>query len=119
MGWLHRGGIVISVLLEGALIKDPVSRTASNGNPYTTATMRCADADGESILCSVRAFNAEVAQTLARLSNGDTVAVAGHAAISQWDKDGQHHVGLSVTATRVLTVYDAGQRRKVQHSEVA
>ena len=38
--------------------------------------------------------------------------MTGSAALSQWEKDGEHRVGLKVTATRVLSVYEAGMRRK-------
>ena len=74
--------------------------------------VRCSGDDGESVLCSVIAFQASVAEALARLVAGDTVAVAGPAALSQWEKNGEHRAGLKVTATRVLSVYEAGIRRK-------
>ena len=103
---------MLSVLIEGTLIAAPVQRTSSKGTPFVTVRLRCSVDDGASILCSVIAFQASAAEVLATLAAGDTVAVAGSAALSQWEKDGEHHVGLKVTATRVLTVYDAGMRRK-------
>ncbi len=103
---------MLSVLLEGTLTAAPSVRTSSRGTTYTTAQMRVAGEDGETVWCSVIAFHRDAAETLAALSSGDSVAVAGHAAISRWEKDGEHRAGLKVTATRVLTVYQAGQRRK-------
>lgn len=103
---------MLSVLLEGTLTAAPVSRTSAKGNPFTTAQLRCAGEDGETVWCSVIAFHATAAEALAALSSGDAVAIAGHAAISRWEREGEHRAGLKVTATRVLTVYDAGQRRK-------
>ena len=103
---------MLSVLIEGTLIAAPVQRTSAKGTPFVTVQVRCSGDDGESILCSVIAFQASAVETLAALAGGDTVAVAGPAALSQWEKDGQHRVGLKVTATRVLTVYEAGMRRK-------
>ncbi len=74
--------------------------------------MRCPTDDGESLLCSVIAFSASAAEALADLAAGDSVAITGPAALSRWEKDGEQRVGLKVTATRVLTVYEAGMRRK-------
>jgi hypothetical protein len=34
------------------------------------------------------------------------------AALSQWEKNGEHKVGLKVMASRVMSIYDAGLRRK-------
>ena len=103
---------MLSVLIEGTLLAAPVQRTSAKGTPFVTVQVRCSGDDGESILCSVIAFQASVIEALGALAGGDTVAVAGAAALSQWEKDGVHRVGLKVTATRVLTVYEAGMRRK-------
>ena len=103
---------MLSVLIEGTRIAAPVQRTSAKGTPFVTVQVRCSGDDGESVLCSVIAFQASAAEALAALAAGDTVAVAGPAALSQWEKNGEHRVGLKVTATRVLTVYEAGMRRK-------
>ena len=103
---------MLSVLIEGTLLGAPVQRTSSKGTPFVTVQLRCSGDDGESILCSVIAFQASAVEALAALSAGDTVAMAGPAALFQWEKNGEHRVGLKVTATRVLTVYEAGMRRK-------
>ena len=104
---------MLSVLIEGTLIAAPVQRTSAKGTPFVTVQVRCSGDDGESILCSVIAFQALAAEALAALAAGDSVAVAGPAALSQWEKNGEHRVGLKVTASRVLSVYEAGMRRKV------
>ena len=103
---------MLSVLIEGSLIAAPVRRTSAKGSTFVTVQLRCTGDDGASILCSVIAFQASAAEALAALAGGDTVAVAGSAALSQWEKDGEHRAGLKVTATRVLSVYEAGMRRK-------
>jgi single-stranded DNA-binding protein len=108
---------MLSVLIEGALIGVPVQRTSAKGSTFVTAQVRCNGDDGESVLCSVIAFQATAAETLAALGAGDTVAVAGPAALSQWEKNGEHKVGLKVTASRVMSVYDAGMRRKAASPE--
>ena len=103
---------MLSVLIEGSLIAAPVRRTSAKGSTFVTAQLRCTGDDGTSILCSVIAFQASAAEALAALAAGDTVAVAGPAALSQWEKNGEPRVGLKVTASRVLSVYEAGMRRK-------
>ena len=103
---------MLSVLIEGTLIAAPVQRTSAKGTPFVTVQVRCSGDDGESILCSVIAFQASAIEALATLTGGDTVAVAGPSSLSQWEKNGEHRIGLKVTATRVLTVYEAGMRRK-------
>lgn len=103
---------MLCALIEGTLIASPVQRTSSKGTAFATAQMRCSAEDGESVFVSVIAFGASVVETLLGLKAGDTLAVTGPAAISQWEKAGEHRVGLKVTATRVMTVYEAGMRRR-------
>ena len=74
---------MLSVLIEGTLLAAPVQRTSAKGTPFVTVQVRCSGDDGESILCSVIAFQASVIEALGALSGGDTVAVAGAAALSQ------------------------------------
>ena len=108
---------MLSVLIEGTLIAAPVRRTSAKGTPFVTVQVRCSGDDGQSVLCSVIAFQASAAEALAALAAGDMVAVAGPAALSQWEKNGEHRVGLKVTAARVLSVYEAGMRRKAASQE--
>ena len=93
---------MLSVLIEGILTAAPVQRTTVKGQPFATAKIRAAGEDGETVWCSVITFNADAVEALAALTSGDSVAIAGHAAISTWEK---------VTASRVLSVYAAGKRR--------
>lgn len=111
---------MLSVLIEGTLTAAPVARTGAKGNAFTTAQMRTAGEDGETVWCSVIAFSASAADELAKLTAGDAVAIAGSAALHHWEKqDGEHRVGLRVTAAKVMTVYDAGQRRKAASTRKA
>lgn len=103
---------MLSVLIEGTLIAAPVRRTSAKGGAFVTAQVRCSADDGASVFCGVIAFQPAAAEALAALGAGDAVAVAGPASLSQWEKDGEHRSGLRVTATRVLSVYDAGARRR-------
>jgi single-stranded DNA-binding protein len=59
----------------------------------------------DSLLVSVIAFQ-ETAERLARRRAGDTVSLTGSAKLLSWEKDGETHHGLAVTASALLTTYD-------------
>jgi len=104
---------MLSVLLGGTLTAAPVSRTSSKGSTFVTATLRAAGEDGATVWCSIISFNADAVEVLRALHAGDAVAVAGQAAINHYETgSGEHRVGLRVTVSRVLSIHDAGQRRK-------
>jgi len=104
---------VLSVLLEGTLIAAPVSRVSSKGGTFATAQMRAAGEDGETVFCNMIAFDLVAVEALLALTKGDALAVAGTASLNHWESStGEHRVGLRVTVQRLLTVYDAGKRRK-------
>jgi single-stranded DNA-binding protein len=104
---------MLSILLEGVLAAAPVRRMSSKNTPFATAQMRAAGEDGETVWCSLIAFSDTAVDALLALHAGDAVAIAGHASLNHWESStGEHRVGLRVTVQRVLTVFDAGQRRK-------
>lgn len=103
---------VISVLIEGTLHADPMQRVIAKGAPYVTAQIRATGDDGETVWCSVIAFDAGAVESLAMLAAGDAIAITGHASVSVWQaKDGERRAGLKVTVSRVMSVYEAGKRR--------
>jgi len=103
---------MISVLIEGVLHAGPVRRMSARGQPYITARMRATGDDGETVWCSLIAFDANSVEALGRLGEGDALAVAGHASLSVWQgKDGAHKAGLRATVSRVMSVYEAGKKR--------
>jgi single-stranded DNA-binding protein len=102
---------MLGVLIGGRLIRDPQVRTGQGGKSFTTALVRVPVDQGEdSLLVSVIAFQ-ETAERLARLKAGDSVSLTGSAKLSSWEKDGEMHHGLAVTASALLTTYDVRQRR--------
>jgi len=104
---------MLSILLEGTLTSAPVSRISGKGTPFATVQMRAAGEDGETVWCSCIAFSDTAVDALLALHAGDAVAVAGQASLNHWEtSSGEHRVGLRVTVQRVLSVFDAGQRRK-------
>lgn len=102
---------MIDVLIAGRLLRDPRRRTGQSGKAFTTAMISAAvEGADDRQLVSVIAFG-DQAERLARLKAGDSVFVAGPAKLTTWDRDGETRQGLNVTATGILTAYDARKRR--------
>ena len=68
---------MIDALITGKLHGKPESRTGKSGNPFVTAKLRAALADGEGTIVSVIAFAPEACRVLMALEAGDSVAVSG------------------------------------------
>ena len=100
---------MLNVLVQGKLTGDPRKRTAANGNPYTTGLLAVDTANG-SILCGLIAFD-QAGERLAELHKGEALAVTGEGKLTTWEKGGEQHLGLSVTAAEVLSVYVGRKRR--------
>ena len=103
---------MLSVLANGILVNDPRERTAANGNKYATGALRVACEDADPMLVSFIVFAAPSVSALLALRKGDACSIAGRASLRTWEKDGETRTGLSVTADRVLSVYQAGKARK-------
>jgi len=104
---------MLSILASGALVRDPHRRQTAAGKEYATCLLRCAIEDGDPVLVSIIAFDADVVAALLALQKGDSCAIAGRAKLTEWTgKDGGEKRGLNVTADRVLTAYQAGKQRK-------
>lgn len=101
---------MLEVLLSGKLLRDPQTRTGQSGKPFTTALVRVPTEREESILVNVIAFQ-EAGGKLAKLKAGDAVNMAGSGKLSAWEKDGETHHGLSVTASAILSAWDVKKRR--------
>jgi single-stranded DNA-binding protein len=103
---------MLNVLATGTLVSDPKSRLSTNGKSYATASLRVPAEDAEAMLISVIAFNVDAVVAILALTKGDSCAIAGRGKLTSWTKDGEEKHGLSVTADKVLTVYQAGKVRK-------
>jgi single-stranded DNA-binding protein len=101
---------MLEVLISGKLLRDPQTRTGPSGKPFCTALVRVPVEKEDSIAVSIIAFQ-DVAERLGRLRAGDAVSVSGSAKPSTWEKAGETHHGLSVTAAAILSAYDARKRR--------
>lgn len=101
--------MTITALIVGKLLADPETRTGSSGKPFTTARL-LAGTDDEPCFCSVIAFGT-VAEQLAALAKGDTVAMTGRTRPKAWLKDGEPKAGLDIVADQLLTAYHLKRKR--------
>lgn len=107
---------MISALLQGDLIADPVQRTTAKGAPFVTATVRV-PAGADALLVGIAAFDRTAGERLAKLQKGATVAAAGTLEATEWERNGETRKGWRLTATEVLSVYAARKRRETEAGE--
>lgn len=108
---------MLSILASGTLVSNPRQRTTAAGKPYATASLRVPAEDSDAMLVSVIAFAADAVAALLALTKGDSVAIAGRAKLTSWEKDGEQKNGLSVVADKVLTVYQIDKKRRQARGE--
>lgn len=103
---------MIDVLIQGKLRGSATVRQSQNGNAYATFMLAAADKNGESMLCSCITFSADAIEAVEPLEDGDSAAVSGEAAVTQWkDKAGNTRNGLDVKVYQVMSAYHAGRKR--------
>ena len=103
---------MIGALVQGELIADPQVRTASNGKPFWTVTVRV-PAGPEALFVGLTTFSESAGERLMKLHKGSAIAAAGALEPTEWEgKDGETRKGWRLTASEVLTVYEATKRRK-------
>ncbi len=108
---------MISALCSGELIADPQARTASNGAPYWTATMRV-PAGADALLIGLSTFHATAGERLMKLHKGSALAAAGVLEPTSWTgRDGEERRGWRLTASEVLSVHQARKRRELQEGD--
>ena len=105
------------VLLQGKLRGQVTEGIASNGNQFGRFKLGVTDKKGESVLASCITFAPAALAIVARLGDGDTVAVSGEASITSWEtRDGSIRVGLDVTVATAMTAYHSARKRGSQSS---
>jgi single-stranded DNA-binding protein len=103
---------MISALAQGELIADPKQRLTASGKAFATGTVRVG-AGPESVLIGIAAFSETAAASLGRLKSGDTLAASGVLELNIWqDREGKERRDWRVTATQIMTLYEATKRRK-------
>lgn len=94
---------MIDGLISGKLHGTALERTSKAGKPFTTAKLKAATHEGESLFINLLAFDATAQAALLALGDGDAVAVAVAGSIkpTAWqDKDGNTRTGLDVIAAQ-------------------
>lgn len=104
---------MIDALISGRMRGALSLRTSATGKPFATWRMSTTDKNGAGVLCSCIAFSQTAMDGAQRLSDGDSIAVSGEAAISTWQgSDGTARHGLDVLVHVVMTAYHLGRKRK-------
>jgi len=104
---------MIDALVSGRMRGTVNLRTTKTGTPFALWRMATTDKNGDSVLCSCIAFSQTAIDGAQRLSDGDSIAVSGEAAISTWQgSDGTARHGLDVLVHVVMTAYHLGRKRK-------
>lgn len=104
---------MIDGLISGKLHGTAQERTSKNGKQFTTAKLKAATHEGESVFINVLAFNDAAQAALLALGDGDAMAVAGSLKPTTWtDREGQPRTGLDMIAANVLTAYSIDKRRR-------
>lgn len=108
---------MISALILGELIADPVQRTTQAGKPFATVTVR-SGAGSESVLIGLAAFSETACDKLLQLRKGDSLAATGTMEQNVWtDREGRERRDWRLTASAILTQYEAGKRRKAAQGD--
>lgn len=104
---------MIDALISGRMRGTLSMRTTTTGKPFALWRISTTDKNGAGVQCSCIAFSQTAIDAAQRLSDGDSIAVSGEAAISTWQgNDGTQRHGLDVTVHGVLTAYHLGRKRK-------
>lgn len=104
---------MIDALISGRMRGAVSLRTTPKGEPFAVWRMTAPDKNGGGVLCSCIAFSQAAIDAAQRLSDGDSIAVSGEAAIKAWQSsDGTQCHLLDVLVHRVLTTHHRGKWRK-------
>jgi single-stranded DNA-binding protein len=103
---------MIGALISGEVATEPVQRTSASGTPFWTCTVRVA-AGTEAIFVGVSTFSETAGERLMALHKGATLAAVGPLEATTWQtKSGETRQGWRLTATEVMSAYQASKRRK-------
>lgn len=102
---------MIAALITGTLVNDPVVRQAANGTAFATATLRVA-AGADAIFVGVAVFTDAGVDRMRKLAKGGSMSAVGTLEQTEWTtKDGSARNGWRLTASEILSVYQANKRR--------
>ena len=103
---------MISALVTGDLVGDPVERTTQAGKAFVTATLRV-PAGEESVFVGVAAFSETAAARLSQMKKGGSIAAVGVLEVNNWtDREGNARTGWRLAANEIMSAYAATKRRR-------
>lgn len=109
---------MIDAIVAGKLFGSPETKTAKTGRAFTTAKVRAATAEGESIFVNVIAFSDTAQAALQALGAGDACSVAGSIKPTAWtDRSGNARPALDMVAAQVMTAYTVSRKRRAMQPE--
>jgi single-stranded DNA-binding protein len=103
---------MIEALIQGQIVGEPQKRQTRDGKPFYTASMRVSAGDGDAFFVGLTTFSETAGERLATLSKGASLSAVG--ALEQYQyqgKDGTDKSGWRLTATEIMSVYQARKRR--------
>lgn len=107
---------MLSTIVAGQIVTEPKHGTSKAGTAWANCVVRCPcgqnreTGEQESAFVQVAAFGDEAAK-LAKLTKGDSVSATGALKPTTYQKNGEERNGLSLTATGILTAYQARKKR--------
>ena len=104
---------MIDALIAGKVYGTPKSGTGKSGADYVNAMVRVATAGGDSLMCSVIAFDEAARSGLIALGNGDGVSLSGTLTPKVYrDKSGEYRPSMDMVASAVLSPYHIQKKRR-------
>ncbi|MGB3423820.1 MAG: single-stranded DNA-binding protein [Castellaniella sp.] len=104
---------MIDALIAGKIYGTPKSGIGKSGADYVNAMVRVATAGGDSLMCSVIAFDEAARNGLMALGNGDGVSLSGTLTPKVYrDKNGEYRPSADMLASAVLSPYQVKRKRQ-------
>jgi single-strand DNA-binding protein len=103
---------MINALLNGLLVKDPVTKTGPSGKSYCQILISVPTGDNTNVLVSGIAFGS-AQEKISPLKKGDAICCTGTLKSTEWqDKaTGAMKYGWNLNLTECLTAYEVKKRR--------
>lgn len=104
---------MISALVSGRLVSQPVAGTTKTGKPFIRCTVAC-DVGGEvDVMVGLFVMEPESINLLEKARKGDSLAAQGSVQMNSYvGKDGAERHGLSLSFAKVLTVRQPKRERE-------
>jgi single-stranded DNA-binding protein len=102
-------------------VQRPRASESKNGRPFVSAILKIKERDELSLFVKLFAFSDHAKDELARLYDGDAVAVQGRLSVETYISvsDGKTKVGLSIVAEQILPLRQPPKTREVKPKKPA